>query len=159
MTGYFKNASNTLRDGIEAKVSYRWDHWNAYANYTYVNAVYRSALLMSSPNDPFADANGNIFVAPSRSNFWSSARPARRPTSSACATAAGPGQRADVNLIDFDRLRLYQPELVNDLPAGGRRLVQRVDDYEATFVAGTAIFEQGEHTGALPGRLVRAGRG
>jgi N-acyl-D-amino-acid deacylase len=69
-----------------------------------------------------------------------------------------PGLRADVNLIDFDRLRLYQPELVNDLPAGGRRFVQRVDGYEATFVAGAAIFEQGEHTGALPGRLVRAGR-
>jgi N-acyl-D-amino-acid deacylase len=69
-----------------------------------------------------------------------------------------PGLRADVNLIDFDRLRLYQPELVNDLPAGGRRFVQRVDGYEATFVAGTAIFEQGEHTGALPGCLVRAGR-
>jgi N-acyl-D-aspartate/D-glutamate deacylase len=69
-----------------------------------------------------------------------------------------PGLRADVNLIDFDRLRLYQPELVNDLPAGGRRFVQRVDGYEATFVAGTFIFEQGEHTGALPGRLVRAGR-
>jgi N-acyl-D-amino-acid deacylase len=70
-----------------------------------------------------------------------------------------PGLRADVNLIDFDRLRLYQPELVNDLPAGGRRFVQRVEGYEATFVAGTAIFERGEHTGALPGRLVRAGRG
>ena len=70
-----------------------------------------------------------------------------------------PGLRADVNLIDFDRLRLYQPELVNDLPAGGRRFVQRVDGYEATLVAGTAIFERGEHTGALPGSLVRAGRG
>ncbi len=70
-----------------------------------------------------------------------------------------PGLRADVNLIDFDRLRLHQPELVNDLPAGGRRFVQRVDGYEATFVAGNAIFEQGEHTGALPGRLVRAGHG
>jgi N-acyl-D-amino-acid deacylase len=69
-----------------------------------------------------------------------------------------PGLRADVNLIDFDRLRLYQPELVNDLPAGGRRFVQRVDGYQATFVAGTAVFEQGEHTGALPGCLVRAGR-
>jgi N-acyl-D-amino-acid deacylase len=69
-----------------------------------------------------------------------------------------PGLRADVNLIDFDRLRLYRPELVNDLPAGGRRFVQRVDGYQATFVAGTAVFEQGEHTGALPGCLVRAGR-
>ncbi len=69
-----------------------------------------------------------------------------------------PGLRADLNLIDFDGLRLYQPELVNDLPAGGRRFVQRVDGYRATFVAGVPIFEQGEHTGALPGRLVRAGR-
>jgi len=69
-----------------------------------------------------------------------------------------PGLRADVNLIDFDGLRLYQPELVNDLPAGGRRFVQRVDGYRATLVAGVPIFEDGEHTGALPGRLVRAGR-
>jgi N-acyl-D-aspartate/D-glutamate deacylase len=69
-----------------------------------------------------------------------------------------PGLRADVNLIDFDRLRLYQPELVNDLPAGGRRFVQRVDGYEATLVAGTPVFEQGKHTGAMPGRVVRAGR-
>ena len=44
-----------------------------------------------------------------------------------------------------------------DLPAGGRRLVQRVDGYNATFVSGVPIFEQGAHTGALPGRLVRAG--
>jgi N-acyl-D-amino-acid deacylase len=67
-----------------------------------------------------------------------------------------PGLRADVNLIDFDRMRLHQPELVNDLPAGGRRFVQRVDGYQATLVAGTPIFEQGKHTGAMPGRLVRA---
>jgi iron complex outermembrane recepter protein len=64
MTGYFKNAGNTLREGIEAKINYRRDHWTAYANYTYVNAVYRSALIISSPSDPFANANGNIFVAP-----------------------------------------------------------------------------------------------
>jgi N-acyl-D-aspartate/D-glutamate deacylase len=69
-----------------------------------------------------------------------------------------PGLRADVNLIDFEHLRFYQPELVNDLPAGGRRFVQRVDGYEATLVAGTPIFEKGQHTGAMPGHLVRAGR-
>jgi N-acyl-D-aspartate/D-glutamate deacylase len=69
-----------------------------------------------------------------------------------------PGLRADVNLIDFDALRLHQPELVHDMPAGGRRFIQRVDGYAATIVAGTPIFEQGEHTGALPGKLVRAGR-
>jgi N-acyl-D-amino-acid deacylase len=68
-----------------------------------------------------------------------------------------PGRRADINLIDFDGLRLHQPELINDLPANGRRFVQRVDGYQATLVAGTPIFERGEHTGALPGRLVRAG--
>jgi N-acyl-D-aspartate/D-glutamate deacylase len=67
------------------------------------------------------------------------------------------GLRADINLIDFDRLRLYQPELVHDMPAGGRRFVQRVDGYEATLVAGTPIFERGVYTGAMPGRLVRAG--
>jgi N-acyl-D-amino-acid deacylase len=69
-----------------------------------------------------------------------------------------PGLRADVNLIDFKRLRLHQPEFVSDFPAGGRRLVQRVDGYAATLIAGQPIFEQGEHTGAMPGRLVRAGR-
>jgi N-acyl-D-amino-acid deacylase len=69
-----------------------------------------------------------------------------------------PGLRADVNLIDYDRLQVQKPELVHDMPAGGRRFVQKVDGYEATMVAGKLIFERGEHTGALPGRLVRAGR-
>ncbi len=69
-----------------------------------------------------------------------------------------PGMRADLNLIDFDRLLLHKPELVHDMPANGRRFIQRVEGYEATLVAGTPIFERGEHTGALPGRLVRAGR-
>jgi len=69
-----------------------------------------------------------------------------------------PGLRADVNLIDFDGLRLHQPEVVHDLPAGGRRFVQRADGYRATLVAGTPVFENGEDTGARPGRLVRAGR-
>jgi N-acyl-D-amino-acid deacylase len=68
-----------------------------------------------------------------------------------------PGKRADINLIDFDRLRLFAPEIVNDLPAGGKRLVQRAKGYEATLVAGTPVFEHGEPTGARPGRLVRRG--
>ena len=67
------------------------------------------------------------------------------------------GLRADLNLIDFNALRLHQPEIVHDLPAGGRRLVQRVDGYRATLVAGTPIFENSEDTGARPGRLVRNG--
>jgi N-acyl-D-aspartate/D-glutamate deacylase len=69
-----------------------------------------------------------------------------------------PGQRADINLIDFHRLRLHTPEVVNDLPAGGKRLVQGAEGYEETLVGGTPVFERGEHTGAKPGRLVRRGR-
>jgi N-acyl-D-aspartate/D-glutamate deacylase len=69
-----------------------------------------------------------------------------------------PALRADVNVIDHAGLRLHAPRLVRDLPAGGQRLVQGADGYVATLVAGQAIFEHGEHTGALPGRLVRAGR-
>jgi N-acyl-D-aspartate/D-glutamate deacylase len=68
-----------------------------------------------------------------------------------------PGLKADVNVIDFERLRLRVPEIRYDLPAGGRRLVQRVDGYIATFVSGTPVFEHGGYTGATPGRLVRAG--
>ena len=67
-----------------------------------------------------------------------------------------PGQRADLNLIDLDALHLHAPEMVFDLPAGGRRLVQRVDGYVATMVAGEVTAEHGQPTGARPGRLVRA---
>ena len=67
-----------------------------------------------------------------------------------------PGLKADVNVIDFERLRLHVPEIRYDLPAGGRRLVQRVDGYDATLVSGVPVFEHGEYTGATPGRLVRA---
>ena len=69
-----------------------------------------------------------------------------------------PGMKADVNVIDLDRLVLHHPELIYDLPAGGKRLVQRVDGYRATLVSGIPIFENGADTGARPGRLVRAGR-
>jgi N-acyl-D-aspartate/D-glutamate deacylase len=69
-----------------------------------------------------------------------------------------PGLRADINVIDHAGLRLHAPHLVHDLPAGGQRLIQGVDGYIATMVAGETVFENGEHTGALPGRLVRAGR-
>jgi len=66
-----------------------------------------------------------------------------------------PGKRADLNLIDLDAMALHAPEMVFDLPAGGRRLVQRADGYVATLVAGEVIQERGELTGARPGRLVR----
>jgi len=67
-----------------------------------------------------------------------------------------PGKKADLNIIDFDALALHAPEMVFDLPAGGRRLVQRVDGYRATIVSGEVTFEDGAPTGALPGQLVRA---
>lgn len=66
------------------------------------------------------------------------------------------GKKADLNVIDFDALHLHAPEMVFDLPANGRRLVQRVDGYRATVVSGEVTFENGERTGAMPGRLVRA---
>jgi len=69
-----------------------------------------------------------------------------------------PGYRADLNVIDFDGLRLHAPRYVFDFPTGAGRLLQQVDGYEATMVAGQITFENGEHTGALPGRLVRGGR-
>jgi opacity protein-like surface antigen len=61
---FFQNAGNTLRQGIEANASYKQDRWNIYANYTYVDATLLNSLTLSSPFNPFADANGNIFVTP-----------------------------------------------------------------------------------------------
>jgi len=66
-----------------------------------------------------------------------------------------PGMKADINLIDFDGLRLHAPEMVFDLPADGRRFVQHVDGYKYTIVSGEVTFENGEPTGAMPGRIVR----
>jgi N-acyl-D-aspartate/D-glutamate deacylase len=66
-----------------------------------------------------------------------------------------PGRRADLNVIDWERLRLELPELAFDLPAGAKRLIQRARGYEATLVGGEPTFRCGESTGALPGRLVR----
>ncbi len=65
------------------------------------------------------------------------------------------GYKADLNIIDLERVKLHLPEMVFDLPAGGRRLVQRADGYVATVVSGEVTMRAGEPTGALPGRLVR----
>ncbi len=67
-----------------------------------------------------------------------------------------PGMKADINVIDHQALRIHHPEMRYDLPAGGKRLVQRADGYTATIVSGVPVFERGEETGARPGRLVRA---
>jgi len=69
-----------------------------------------------------------------------------------------PGLRADLNVVDHEHLRLRPPFMAYDLPAGGRRLLQRADGYVHTFVAGEETYAAGEPTGALPGRLVRRGR-
>ncbi|HPU52683.1 MAG TPA: amidohydrolase family protein [Burkholderiaceae bacterium] len=68
------------------------------------------------------------------------------------------GLKADINLIDLDRLKVHVPSVVYDLPAGGRRMRQLADGYVATIVSGKVTYRNGEHTGELPGRLVRGQR-
>ncbi len=66
-----------------------------------------------------------------------------------------PGMKADLNVIDMDKLSVTAPTMAYDLPAGGKRLLQGARGYDATIVSGTAIYRGGEATGALPGKLVR----
>jgi len=68
------------------------------------------------------------------------------------------GKRADINIIDFEKLNFTMPYMAYDLPAQGRRLVQQAIGYNATFVAGTQIVDSDQFTGALPGNLVRRPR-
>lgn len=70
-----------------------------------------------------------------------------------------PGYRADLNIIDYDGLTLHRPVILRDLPANGRRLMQRASGYTATIVAGQIIYRDGDPTGAKPGRLVRGAQG
>ncbi len=69
-----------------------------------------------------------------------------------------PGMLADINVLDLDALGCAPPRIVNDLPAGGRRLLQRAYGYRCTIKAGEPTFVGGEHTGQLPGRLLRGAR-
>ncbi len=66
-----------------------------------------------------------------------------------------PGHRADINVLDFDAMALRAPEMHFDLPAGGKRLLQRVDGYRHTFVKGVEIAADGEATGETPGGVLR----
>ncbi len=66
-----------------------------------------------------------------------------------------PGYKADINLIDYDALSLKTPHIVHDLPAGGKRLLQNANGIVSTIVSGTVIYQSGEATGALPGKLIR----
>ena len=70
-----------------------------------------------------------------------------------------PGYKADLNVIDYDRLHLHAPKVHYDLPAGGRRLLQQADGYDATIVSGVVTQRDGMATGARPGRLVRGAQG
>jgi iron complex outermembrane receptor protein len=62
--GYFLNAAKTLRQGAEAGIRYEASPWTVYANYTFVDATYQTAMTLQSPNNPAADGNGDIFVVP-----------------------------------------------------------------------------------------------
>ena len=66
-----------------------------------------------------------------------------------------PGYKADLNVIDYDELTMRRPEMIYDLPAGGKRLIQPATGYRHTIVSGTEVYTDGQPTGALPGRLVR----
>ncbi|MFO1014791.1 MAG: D-aminoacylase [Caulobacteraceae bacterium] len=65
------------------------------------------------------------------------------------------GMKADINIIDFDELQIEAPEMIFDLPAEGRRLIQRARGYRATVVSGEVTWENGQATGAMPGKLIR----
>ncbi len=69
-----------------------------------------------------------------------------------------PGFKADLNVIDLDRLKVSAPHPVNSLPGGGRRLEQKAEGYVATIVSGDVTYRDGDFTGARPGRLVRGAR-
>jgi N-acyl-D-aspartate/D-glutamate deacylase len=70
-----------------------------------------------------------------------------------------PGFKADINVIDYDRLHLHPPKVHYDLPVGGRRLLQQVDGYDATIVSGVVTQRAGRATGVRPGRLIRGAQG
>jgi N-acyl-D-aspartate/D-glutamate deacylase len=69
-----------------------------------------------------------------------------------------PGAIADINVFDAERVGPRLPTIENDLPGGAKRLLQHADGFLATLVAGQVVLDNGVHTGALPGRLLRAGR-
>lgn len=86
---------------------------------------------------------------------------ARDTAESVCLLDRGllkPGYKADLNVIDLEQLHLYGPRVQRDLPAGGKRLTQKSDGYEATIVSGQITYRRGRATSALPGRLVRGAR-
>jgi N-acyl-D-aspartate/D-glutamate deacylase len=68
------------------------------------------------------------------------------------------GLKANINVIDIGKLRLHAPEMIQDLPAGGQRLLQPAEGYSAVIVAGEVVLRQDQLTGQYPGRLLRMGQ-
>ena len=66
-----------------------------------------------------------------------------------------PGMKADINVIDFDKLHIHTPRLVYDLPANGKRFLQDISGYHSTICSGQVIYRNGKATGNLPGKLIR----
>jgi len=67
------------------------------------------------------------------------------------------GMQADINIIDYDSLNLKRPEVVYDLPAGGKRIMQQSNGFKVTMLKGQPVWREGQPTDALPGKLLRAG--
>jgi len=148
---------------------------NNYADYT-LNACLE---LMQSPNAVVALADGGAHVEHIADSsystylltYWGRDRPEGaldvswligRMTGNSAAKVGlldrgivAPGYKADLNVIDLDRLRIGRPYMVRDLPMGAKRLLQKAAGYEATIVSGAVVYREGEATDALPGKLVR----
>ncbi len=157
------------------------DDGNAFIYLTLSNYAYgdlrMSETLLGNPNTIMGLGDGGAHVAfildagyqtwllthwGRDQKRWDVAELVRRLTSDT-ARAAGlldrgviaAGMKADLNVIDWDRLGAGAPYVVNDLPAGGKRLMQKVTGYDTTILSGHITFRGGEPTGDLPGKLVR----
>ena len=105
-------------------------------------------------------------------NYWGKQRKAypveeliRRLTSDTAGAAGlhdrgvlAPGKKADINVLDYDRLSFGRPYVAHDLPAGGKRLLQKASGYDVTVLSGAVTYRAGEATGKLPGRMVKGQR-
>lgn len=147
-----------------------FDHWTLDSVYTMLNAPntviglgdggahYGVVCDASFPTSLLAywtrDRNG-----PKVGLAWAVQALSSKPAGIVGFTDRGllrPGYKADLNIIDYEQLRLRKPKVVFDLPAGGRRLDQDAEGYRMTMVSGVVIARDGAPTGALPGRLVRS---